>query len=502
MKAWIGRIWILGILVTLGFDLVGQDLDEEAVKAIKEGDVRSIAAYLDQHPEQAAGDPSLAKLAIRYNQQRILRLLIEYGADVNERDEKQNTPLIYAATMNNDEICKVLVDRGANPMLTNLKGKTAADLAYNYDDSRAYRYLQYMERESLSGDSVASMQDGPYIIRESDNELVMTWFEHRQGEKVTRMIEKTIWNVMGDTVVKGTGWDKNTYHVKSGYPPDSCNIKTSGEIFTVGDVHGKFRALTGLLVNNHIIDTAQNWTFGNGQLVMLGDIFDRGGSVTEVLWFLYELQIQARQAGGNVHLLLGNHEMMALTRDYRYLNDKYDYFSRYFRIEYAQLYERNTILGEWLRSQNVIMQINDYLLLHAGISPEFAALGLSYRETNERVRKFLNSEYTIVPGSVEDSILGAYGPQWYRGYGYFKNTAPEVSQQFVDDYLASNGLKKMIIGHNEQKVIQTSFNGKVISADVALDDTGMTAQGLLISGEKFFRCNADGTREPIIFPDH
>jgi len=34
--------------------------------------------------------------------------------------------------------------------------------------------------------------------------------------------------------------------------------------------------------------------FGEGQLILLGDVFDRGDLVTEVLWFLYELEIQAR----------------------------------------------------------------------------------------------------------------------------------------------------------------------------------------------------------------
>ena len=530
------RSWIVLVFIALGLSLAGQGVEEQAaIDAIKAGDVKTLADYMERHPgancafsngktglyyaivdnqvevaayllgngadpNQVSGDQSLLKWAIRHDRERILRLLIEFGADVNETDKKKNTPLIYAASLNNMEVCKILADRGADPLHTNLRGKRASDFAYNYEDSKAYRYLKYMEQQSERGDSVASMQDGPYVFRETDNQWVMTWFEHDQEKRLTRMIEKTIWTSSKEKAVGAAGHDGKIYHLKADFSPDSCYLRTDGNVFTVGDVHGKFQALITLLYHNRVIDQDKNWIFGNGQLVMLGDVFDRGGSVTEVLWFLYELQIQAQQSGGNVHLLLGNHEMMALTRDYRYLNDKYDYFTKYFRLEYSYLFEAYTVLGSWLRSQNVVIRINDNLLLHAGISPEFAALNIPLKEINERIREYLNSDYAIVPGSLEDSILGAYGPQWYRGYGYHGSTTPEVTQGFVDLYLASQGLKRMIIGHNEQRVIQVSFNGKVISADVALDDVGTTAQALLIEGDKLYRCNADGTQEPLPAP--
>ncbi len=136
------------------------------------------------------------------------------------------------------------------------------------------------------------------------------------------------------------------------YTPNPDDVKTAGNIFVIGDIHGKYNALVNLLMNNKIIDTELKWIFGEGQLVLLGDVFDRGGFVTEMLWFLYELEIQARNSGGNVHLLLGNHEIMALTGDHRYVNYKYNYFTQYTQIYYFQLFEKNTVLGRWLRSQN------------------------------------------------------------------------------------------------------------------------------------------------------
>ncbi len=487
------------LVVVMALPFTGRGQDEKAVlAALKSGDLNLLKSYLagGTDPNLKPDGRSLLNWAIRFDQGRAARLLIEYGADVNETDDKLNSPLINAAGLNNKELCKILVDRGADPEHKNKKGRRASDFAYNYGTSPAYKYLVWMEKMCAKRDTMASMQDGPYIYRENSELVVMSYFEHDRDRKLTRIIEKTIWHTEGDTVVNGFGWDTKEYYISCRYAPDSCDLATTGNIFTVGDIHGKFRQMMPLLINNNIIDPEHNWTLGNGRLILLGDVFDRGGSVTETLWFLHRLQRQARESGGNVHLLLGNHEMMAMTRDYRYLNDKYDFFTSYFQLDYSQLFERNTVLGSWLRSQNVILRINDYLFIHAGISLEFAAFNYSYQAINDSVRAYLNSDYYIEKESARDRILGEFGPQWYRGYGAY-GSEMEVTQEFVDDYLAEKNLKKMIIGHNEQLSITADFSGKVISADVAIDESGTSSQGLLIKGDELFRCYADGRKEKI-----
>ncbi|MCU0370015.1 MAG: hypothetical protein MUC31_01260, partial [Bacteroidales bacterium] len=165
----------------------------------------------------------------------------------------------------------------------------------------------------------------------------------------------------------------------------------------------------------------------------------------------------------------------------------------------------------WLRSKNIIVQINGNLFLHAGISPEFTSYGLSISQINTLVRQYLQSGYGTEPNADVQVILGSDGPLWYRGY-FNTNTntntsnnnnydsrendmMPVVSQQFVDDFLNSKGLERMVIGHNEQLTINVSFNGRVISADVAIDESGKTSQGLLISGDRLYRCFSDGRKE-------
>ena len=71
-------------------------------------------------------------------------------------------------------------------------------------------------------------------------------------------------------------------------------------IAAIGDIHGKFKHLVALLERNGIIDSKHDWNWNSGHLVVLGDVFDKGPSVTESLWFLRKLERQARHAGGRL----------------------------------------------------------------------------------------------------------------------------------------------------------------------------------------------------------
>ena len=64
-------------------------------------------------------------------------------------------------------------------------------------------------------------------------------------------------------------------------------------VAALSDFHGQYDLMIKLLTNNKIIDNNKNWAFGKGHFVITGDIFDRGDKVTEILWFLYDLEQQA-----------------------------------------------------------------------------------------------------------------------------------------------------------------------------------------------------------------
>jgi hypothetical protein len=53
--------------------------------------------------------------------------------------------------------------------------------------------------------------------------------------------------------------------------------------------------------------------------VQLGDILDRGDGERHCMDLLFKLKEEAHQAGGQVHVLLGNHEVRNVDLDFRYV---------------------------------------------------------------------------------------------------------------------------------------------------------------------------------------
>ena len=78
------------------------------------------------------------------------------------------------------------------------------------------------------------------------------------------------------------------------------------------NIEGNYYSFVNLLIGNKITDNNLNWIYGTGQLVLNGDMVDRGEYVTQVLWLIYKLEQEASAAGGHVHFILGNHEAMNL----------------------------------------------------------------------------------------------------------------------------------------------------------------------------------------------
>ncbi|MBQ3162279.1 MAG: ankyrin repeat domain-containing protein [Oscillospiraceae bacterium] len=75
-----------------------------------------------------------------------VRLLIEYGADVNAANYCGKTPLMYAATSQKGdrtvEIIEILLENGAEKYAVDNYGQTAHDHALHFDADKIYEYLR------------------------------------------------------------------------------------------------------------------------------------------------------------------------------------------------------------------------------------------------------------------------------------------------------------------------------------------------------------------------
>jgi hypothetical protein len=237
-------------------------------------------------------------------------------------------------------------------------------------------------------------------------------------------------------------------------------------IAVITDVHGQYNIYLNQLTSNGIIDKNLNWKFGKGHLVYLGDAFDRGDMVTEMLWHLFNLEKQAAKAGGKVHVILGNHEEMVLNGDLRYINEKYTKVEAISGIKYSELYSGNSVLGKWLRSKPVMITINDIIFVHGGISPELVHKNLTIKQINQIFSEsIIGKDVQSVEENKELTILaGNDGPLWYRGY--FADST--FSESKLDSILVFYDKAHIVVGHSTQKDIRSLFNGKVFGIDAGI----------------------------------
>ncbi len=270
------------------------------------------------------------------------------------------------------------------------------------------------------------------------------------------------------------------------------------KIAAISDIHGQFEIFKTLLVNNQVIDEQLNWRFGEGHLVITGDIFDRGDTVTEALWLVYKLEQQALQAGGKVHYLLGNHEYMVLRNDQRYLHPKYVYTLSFFNHDLRELLSNDTVLGRWLRSKSTIISINDFVFLHGGIHKELFDLKLSLEQINAEFRQTIGmSKKALKEQPLWAFLYGKKGPIWYRGF--FRDEA--LTSDDVAYVLAQLNAKKIIVGHTSMPALETRHNEQIIAIDSSIKK-GVSGEILLWHDDSFWRGKMQGDTTKLFSQSH
>jgi len=91
-------------------------------------------------------------------------------------------------------------------------------------------------------------------------------------------------------------------------------------LVAVPDLHGDLAHARRSFQLAGISTDGDSWSAGaNVEFVQTGDVVDRGEHSIEILRLLTKLRDEARDAGSNVTALLGNHELLTLQGDYRYV---------------------------------------------------------------------------------------------------------------------------------------------------------------------------------------
>jgi len=222
-------------------------------------------------------------------------------------------------------------------------------------------------------------------------------------------------------------------------------------IIAIGDVHGDFDDLCLILKRVGLVDEKLHWAGNHAILVQTGDLLDRGPKERQVLDLVRSLEEESAKAGGQVVSLLGNHEMMNLIGDLRYVTPDiyasfsapdsdarrraaYDEFVKWQKnnaqllqvtrdptfdmtesqwmashplgfIEQRQAFAPNAVYGSWVRGRPAVSKISAILFVHGGIAPEIASLTIedinrrirAEMELFEEMKQYLIAERLILP---------------------------------------------------------------------------------------------------------
>lgn len=284
------------------------------------------------------------------------------------------------------------------------------------------------------------------------------------------------------------------FHSSSESPAEWSGVR---RVVAVGDIDGDYHQFVRVLRSAGLIDEQNQWTGGRAHLVQTGDIMGEAGSARQIMDLLMSLEQQAAAAGGGVHCLIGRQEAMNLTGDlrqvapaeygmYREQNSeqlRQKYYARYlqslpaaFRMSENEwmlqhplgFFEReaalasNGVYGQWLRTRDTVVKINDTLYVNAGLGTREANMSLS--EINDRVRHEL-TDWHLLDGGI---VMDPQGP--LRFHGMSEGEQSEMAN--LDQTLQHFGAQRIVIGHSDRGyAVVPRFNGKVI-----LIDAGMARQ--------------------------
>jgi Calcineurin-like phosphoesterase len=189
-------------------------------------------------------------------------------------------------------------------------------------------------------------------------------------------------------------------------------------IVAIGDIHGAYDQFVSILTRTGLIDAQQKWAGGRTTFVQTGDYTDRGAKVRQVFDLLMALEEGARSARGQVVTLLGNHEVLNILGDMRYVTpeicsafvdersesrresgwNQYESLAterakvrttlapvyRQTReewmaahppgwLEYREALSARGKYGRWLRGKPIAANLDGTIFMHAGISPDLPA---------------------------------------------------------------------------------------------------------------------------------
>ena len=300
--------------------------------------------------------------------------------------------------------------------------------------------------------------DGPYVFYKGDSIVVKSIVDYQGFIAGSKSVFKNKNEINLHCFVAETG-DSFTFKLHTKSEKQKSEYPLPEKMFVISDIHANFKGLKQILIGAGVVDKNLNWAFGKGHFVFDGDVFDRGTNPTECIWLIYKLEEEAEMAGGKVHFILGNHEIWNMNDNTKYVNNDILKNIPLLKEEYKNLFAKNTELGQWFRTKNVIEKIGRFVFVHGGVSSQLTSLNMSFDRINKIAIDCIGKGKEEIVLNDEKIIASSKeGPYWYRGF--FVSPIP-ASQ--TNEILRSLSAERIIVGHTIVNSIASYYHGGVIA---------------------------------------
>ena len=246
-------------------------------------------------------------------------------------------------------------------------------------------------------------------------------------------------------------------------------------IIAIGDIHGDWDILIKCLLLANVIHLNKynkyDWIGSNTVVIQVGDILDSRcraqichketpGNNEELIYkFLINLNKEAEKVGGNVLIVLGNHELMNIMGDLSYASDHavnafggYDNRKKIFQPG----------IGYWANllacNANSIIQVGSWLFAHAGLTIDHVVDDID--AINVPVRNYILGKQSSLNPTIMDFF-------WHRNYerGY----SCDDFIKYISQLRGLSAPKGMVIGHSVQSDGITNIcDGKIWKIDIGM----------------------------------